>query len=257
MYPVAYLELECPTRESMQTICETTETVGPPLRTTISPRLMLRVRRRTFIVFVLQPIIVFSRGLLRWVGNWRNGWRLRYIFIHRGWRISTNALPRRHVGLTVPTGEGQGSWCGAQVGSPARAPETRRVRVCPLQRPPSHQFPTWHPRTYVLSTPFSHDVQPTRCPSDNVSRPSTKNVDISHSQATPSFVLGNTHRSYKHQYANIYFVRLRLLRPFAEQRAKERWGNMKGQYPLRQRLHRAHESGHRATGFSPPSTRRG
>ncbi|KAG6909452.1 hypothetical protein DXG01_000437 [Tephrocybe rancida] len=35
-------------------------------------------------------------------------------------------------------------------------------------------------------------------------------------------------KSYKHQYSNIYFVRLRLLRKFVEERALERWGNRQG-----------------------------
>lgn len=59
-------------------------------------------------------------------------------------------------------------------------------------------------------------------------RPSTTDALPSNSQEIPSFVLGDGHRSYKHQFANIYFVRLRLLRPFVEQRARERWSSLNG-----------------------------
>ncbi|PFH52386.1 hypothetical protein AMATHDRAFT_46256 [Amanita thiersii Skay4041] len=40
----------------------------------------------------------------------------------------------------------------------------------------------------------------------------------------PSFVIESKDRSYKHQYANIYFVRLRLLRQVIEKRATRLWG---------------------------------
>ncbi|KAG5727599.1 DNA polymerase subunit delta-2 [Termitomyces sp. T112] len=41
----------------------------------------------------------------------------------------------------------------------------------------------------------------------------------------PSFQITAANKSYKHQYSNIYFVRLRLLRQFVEERARKRWGN--------------------------------
>ncbi|THH14322.1 hypothetical protein EW146_g5992 [Bondarzewia mesenterica] len=40
---------------------------------------------------------------------------------------------------------------------------------------------------------------------------------------TPSFVINAANKSFKHQYANIYFVRLRLLRDFVEKEARRRW----------------------------------
>ncbi|CCM02879.1 uncharacterized protein FIBRA_04993 [Fibroporia radiculosa] len=45
---------------------------------------------------------------------------------------------------------------------------------------------------------------------------------------TPSFVLGAANRSYKHQYASIYFVRLQLLRKFVLARARRRWRGLSG-----------------------------
>ncbi|KAG6869024.1 hypothetical protein C0993_005683 [Termitomyces sp. T159_Od127] len=40
----------------------------------------------------------------------------------------------------------------------------------------------------------------------------------------PSFQITAANKSYKHQYANIYFTRLRLLRRSVEERARRRWG---------------------------------
>ncbi|KAF8162965.1 DNA polymerase alpha/epsilon subunit B-domain-containing protein [Crassisporium funariophilum] len=45
---------------------------------------------------------------------------------------------------------------------------------------------------------------------------------------TPSFLLGQSKKSYKHQYSNIYFIRLRLLRECLEERAHKRWKNIAG-----------------------------
>ncbi|THU99957.1 hypothetical protein K435DRAFT_719350 [Dendrothele bispora CBS 962.96] len=44
----------------------------------------------------------------------------------------------------------------------------------------------------------------------------------------PSFRIEKAHRSYKHQYSNIYFIRLRLLRKFVEESAKRRWADVPG-----------------------------
>ncbi|KAF7338503.1 DNA polymerase subunit delta-2 [Mycena venus] len=46
--------------------------------------------------------------------------------------------------------------------------------------------------------------------------------------ATPSFLITNANKSYKHQYANIYFVRLRILRDVVEEKARQRWHGIKG-----------------------------
>ncbi|KAK0483380.1 DNA polymerase alpha/epsilon subunit B-domain-containing protein [Armillaria novae-zelandiae] len=44
--------------------------------------------------------------------------------------------------------------------------------------------------------------------------------------ATPSFRIGETDKSYKHQYSNIYFTRLSELRKPIEERALKRWANL-------------------------------
>ncbi|KAH8108472.1 DNA polymerase alpha/epsilon subunit B-domain-containing protein [Phellopilus nigrolimitatus] len=49
---------------------------------------------------------------------------------------------------------------------------------------------------------------------------------------TPSFVFGPSHKSYKHQFANMYFTRLSLLKGSVEKRARERWRGLKGSPPL-------------------------
>nr|XP_019043001.1 DNA polymerase delta subunit 2 [Kwoniella bestiolae CBS 10118]OCF21931.1 DNA polymerase delta subunit 2 [Kwoniella bestiolae CBS 10118] len=55
-------------------------------------------------------------------------------------------------------------------------------------------------------------------------------------ELTKPFILDSNNRSYKHQYANIYFVRLVELRPIVEERAKERWKNVRGKPPLLPRI---------------------
>jgi len=42
------------------------------------------------------------------------------------------------------------------------------------------------------------------------------------------FVIDPKQRSYKHQYSNIYFVRLVELRPRVEERAAQRWAKVRG-----------------------------
>jgi hypothetical protein len=46
------------------------------------------------------------------------------------------------------------------------------------------------------------------------------------------FLIDPAHRSYKHQYSNIYFVRLVELRPVVETRAQERWKRVRGELAL-------------------------
>lgn len=43
-----------------------------------------------------------------------------------------------------------------------------------------------------------------------------------------SFLIKQGDKSYKHQYSNIYFVRLHTLRKYVEQRAKKRWSEVAG-----------------------------
>jgi len=45
---------------------------------------------------------------------------------------------------------------------------------------------------------------------------------------TQSFLIDPTNKSYKHQYANIYFIRLRLLRGHVESAAENRWKGIAG-----------------------------
>ncbi|KAM5539096.1 hypothetical protein V8D89_007319 [Ganoderma adspersum] len=68
-------------------------------------------------------------------------------------------------------------------------------------------------------------VDPLPTPHAPLTRPSTALV------APPedaSFLIKATDKSYKHQYSNIYFVRLRVLRQRVEQRAKRRWNEVAG-----------------------------
>ncbi|KAJ7219059.1 DNA polymerase alpha/epsilon subunit B-domain-containing protein, partial [Mycena pura] len=45
---------------------------------------------------------------------------------------------------------------------------------------------------------------------------------------TPSFLITSADKSYKHQYANIYFVRLRMLRNVVLEQARLRWQGIEG-----------------------------
>ncbi|KAH9985573.1 hypothetical protein BJV77DRAFT_1031940 [Russula vinacea] len=46
--------------------------------------------------------------------------------------------------------------------------------------------------------------------------------------STPSFTIQSINKSFKHQYANIYFVRLRLLKPCVEKEAAKKWKDVCG-----------------------------
>ncbi|KAF9066872.1 DNA polymerase alpha/epsilon subunit B-domain-containing protein [Rhodocollybia butyracea] len=48
------------------------------------------------------------------------------------------------------------------------------------------------------------------------------------SQETPSFIIDSKNKSYKHQYSNIYFLRLLALRDSVIQAASKRWDNLPG-----------------------------
>ncbi|WVQ78160.1 hypothetical protein IAT38_000241 [Cryptococcus sp. DSM 104549] len=63
------------------------------------------------------------------------------------------------------------------------------------------------------------------------------NPSFSHlTEFSKPFLLDPSTRSYKHQYANIYFVRLVELRPTVEERARERWKSVQGAPPLLPRI---------------------
>lgn len=63
-------------------------------------------------------------------------------------------------------------------------------------------------------------------PETGTKRPATSYSSLS--ELSKPFLIDPSSRSYKHQYANIYFVRLVELRPIVEERAGERWKNVKG-----------------------------
>lgn len=62
------------------------------------------------------------------------------------------------------------------------------------------------------------------------------------------FYIDPTTRSYRHQYANIYFVRLVELRNIVERAAAERWKGVRGKLELDQRPYKAY--GYRETTFA-------
>lgn len=49
-------------------------------------------------------------------------------------------------------------------------------------------------------------------------------------EATPSFTIDAANKSFKHQYANIYFIRLKLLREHVEREAERKWREVSGEY---------------------------
>ncbi|KAJ7349473.1 DNA polymerase alpha/epsilon subunit B-domain-containing protein, partial [Mycena albidolilacea] len=69
-------------------------------------------------------------------------------------------------------------------------------------------------------------ITPLATSSESLSRPLT--TILPPTDATPSFLITSANKSYKHQYANIYFIRLRLLRDVVEERARQRWHGIKG-----------------------------
>ncbi|KAI0646842.1 DNA polymerase alpha/epsilon subunit B-domain-containing protein [Trametes meyenii] len=62
-------------------------------------------------------------------------------------------------------------------------------------------------------------------PSAPLTRPSSSVIPP---PENATFIIKPADKSYKHQYSNIYFVRLRALRQYVEQRAKRRWNEVAG-----------------------------
>ncbi|KAK2460559.1 hypothetical protein APHAL10511_007029 [Amanita phalloides] len=58
--------------------------------------------------------------------------------------------------------------------------------------------------------------------------PRTPSAVLPLPSALPSFIIGLKERSYRHQYANIYFIRLHCLREFVERRALNLWKGLDG-----------------------------
>ncbi|KAK7023760.1 DNA polymerase subunit delta-2 [Favolaschia claudopus] len=69
-------------------------------------------------------------------------------------------------------------------------------------------------------------ITPLPTASTSLSRPLTSVLPPT--DGTPSFLITSADKSYKHQYANIYFIRLRILRDVVEERARKRWQNIEG-----------------------------
>lgn len=46
---------------------------------------------------------------------------------------------------------------------------------------------------------------------------------------TPSFIIGSSQKTYKHQYSNIYFLRLRLLKEVVIKSAQKKWQRLAGE----------------------------
>ena len=108
-----------------------------------------------------------------------------------------------------------------------------RVRLsCPS---PSLDHPRWNGcrRSHVRHSPtlsLSCSLRSSSyssIPSTPLTRPSTTIV------APPdnaSFLIGSKDKSYRHQYSNIYFVRLRALRQYVEKQAQRRWSEVAGAF---------------------------
>ncbi|ORX39674.1 DNA polymerase alpha/epsilon subunit B-domain-containing protein [Kockovaella imperatae] len=65
-------------------------------------------------------------------------------------------------------------------------------------------------------------------------RPSTSYSNLA--ELSAPFHIDPAQRSYRHQYSNIYFVRLVELRPIVERNAQARWGGVRGKPPLLPRI---------------------
>ncbi|KAI8998845.1 DNA polymerase alpha/epsilon subunit B-domain-containing protein [Trametes punicea] len=72
-------------------------------------------------------------------------------------------------------------------------------------------------------------AHPVPVPSHPLTRPSSTAIPPSDKD---SFIIREKDRTYRHQYANIYFVRLRELRKHVEERAKKRWNEIAGNPPF-------------------------
>lgn len=77
----------------------------------------------------------------------------------------------------------------------------------------------------ISSTPkMATDIKPER--DEPLRRPVVPYSPL-HELSAP-FLIDPSKRSYKHQYSNIYFVRLVELRPMVEAEAKRKWKKVRG-----------------------------
>ena len=64
-------------------------------------------------------------------------------------------------------------------------------------------------------------------------------------EGIPSYEIDDGKKTYKHQYSNIYYMRLQLLRSFVQTRAKAKWKDVAGLWftsltvPIERLTHRA------------------
>lgn len=85
----------------------------------------------------------------------------------------------------------------------------------------------------IVSTLFLFRISDTDNENSNSSVPSSPLVRhpttaLPLSDKTPTFVINAANKTYKHQYANIYFARLRILREFVQNEAQKRWKDVAG-----------------------------
>lgn len=71
--------------------------------------------------------------------------------------------------------------------------------------------------THIYSSPV---------PTDTPSRIST--TILPPDSQTPNFIIDAHQKSYRHQYSNIYYIRLHHLRPVVEEHAREKWSEIEG-----------------------------
>lgn len=65
-------------------------------------------------------------------------------------------------------------------------------------------------------------------------RPSTYVTGLP--EGIPSYEIDDAKKTYKHQYSNIYYMRLQLLRSFVQTRAKAKWKDVTGNPPYIERV---------------------
>lgn len=85
---------------------------------------------------------------------------------------------------------------------------------------------------FILRSPnlsWTFITYPRVVPSTVPVRATTTALPIRNDQ---SFIIESKNKSYKHQYASIYFVRLQRLRKSVEDRARKRWKDVAGEYRL-------------------------
>jgi len=125
----------------------------------------------------------------------------------------------------------------ARTGCVRRSPPTwtrrvivQRVILACLSTESSHPCPSqeWNMcrsechRLFKSSNFFASTIPPTP-----ITRLPTAVLPLK-KDSTPSFTIQSINKSFKYQYANIYFVRLRLLKPCVEEEALKKWKDIPG-----------------------------